>query len=862
MEWHKSEIKDVFESLHTGENGLTSDEAKQRLQKYGLNQIEEKKKTSDIVLFLNQFRSVLISILIVATAISAFLGEILDAAVIFIIVVMNAFLGFFQEKKAEKALEALKKLAAPNAEVMRGGMKKIPASEIVPGDIIILNVGDRVPADCRIIDSVNLKANESILTGESLPVEKSTTTIGRDVPVAERSNMIFSGTCIVYGRCRAVVVETAMQTEFGKIAKMLQVAEEKTPLQEKLAILGKQIGLIIVAICVIVFVSGFALGGEITEMFLTAVTLAVAAIPEGLPAIVTITLAIGLQKMAGRNAIIRRLPAVETLGCATVICTDKTGTLTMNEMTVKKIYVNEKVFDVTGEGYGINGKILFAGKEIRSDSIELLLKTGLLCNDSELENKIGDPTELALLVSARKYGLENTQAKRTNEIQFDSERKMMSVLVDGAIYAKGAVEEVLKRCSHFYKDGKTLPLMESDRRKIMETNHSFASTALRVLAFAFRESDELKEERLIFIGLQGMIDPPRAEAKDAIERCKLAGIKVVMITGDHKDTATAIAKELNLLDGKVLTGEELNAMSDEKFYSIVDDISVYARVSPEHKVRITETLRKKGEVVAMTGDGINDAPALKKSDIGIAMGITGTDVSKEASDMVLADDNFSSIVNAVEEGRGIYDNIKKFVYYLLACNFGEVLVIFVAIILSIVTGSAILLPLLPLQILWMNLLTDGLPALALGVEQKEPDIMKRKPRDQKEKILNKNSLAFIIFVGAIMCAGTLFSFYTEPNIDKARTLAFTTLVMFQLFFVLSMRSSAPLIKVGILSNKKLLLAIAVSVALQAAIIYMPFLSAAFKTVPLSFIDWLEIIAISASIFVVLEIKKFISGKNK
>lgn len=863
MEWHKLEIQEVFKELETDDKGLTEGEAKNRLQKYGPNRIEEGKKIPDYILFLNQFKSILIAILIAAMAISIFLGEVLDTIVIFIIVILNAFLGFFQERKAEKALEALKKLAAPNAEVIRKEARIIPSHELVPGDVIILKVGDKVPADCRIIEESNLKSDESILTGESTPVRKSSCVLS-DVPVAERINMLFSGTNIVYGRCKAIVVTTGMQTEFGKIAKMLQVAEEKTPLQEKLSVLGKQLGIMILAICAIIFVSGFLLGGEITNMFLTAVTLAVAAIPEGLPAVVTITLAIGLQKMAKRNAIIRRLPAVETLGCATIICSDKTGTLTMNEMTVKKLYVNGDIVDVTGEGYGLDGKFLLNGKETKSDEIELLLEPGLLCNDAELENKIGDPTEIALLVSARKYGMDDLRKKykREDEIPFDSERKMMSVKVGEKIYTKGAVEEVLKKCSRIYKDGRAWVLTDIEKKKILEVNRDFASSALRVLAFAYGEAKKMQEKDLIFVGLQAMIDTPRKEVKDAIEKCKSAGIKVVMITGDHRDTAIAIAKELDILEGKVLTGEELNSLNDEEFYSIVEDVSVYARVAPEHKVRITDALKKKGHIVAMTGDGINDAPALKKSDIGVSMGITGTDVSKEASDMVLTDDNFSSIVNAIEEGRGIYDNIKKFVYYLLSCNIGEVLVITMAIVLSIVTNSPLLLPLLPLQILWMNLLTDGLPALALGIEPKEPDVMKRKPRNPKEKILNRHSLTFIIAVGIIMCAATLFMFYMESNIDKARTIAFTTLVMLQLIFALSARSNLPLMKIGIFSNKKLLLAIAVSVALQLIIIYMPFLAVAFKTVPLAMMDWMNILGVMITVFIILEFKKFILVKNK
>ncbi len=873
MEIYQLDVKEALKQLETGENGISDEEALQRQQKYGCNELAEAKKASQLQLLLEQFKSALIVVLLAATVVSALLGEALDAIVIFSIVLLNAFLGFYQERKAERALDALKRIAAPQATVIRNGAQKlIPAHELVPGDIILLKTGDKVPADSRIIDEMNLKCDEAVLTGESNPVEKSFQRIRGAVEVADRINMVLSGTSVAYGRCTAVVAATGMNTEFGKIAKLLEVQEEPSPLQQKMAVLGRQLGVMVFIISAIVFAAGVLLGGNMMDMFLTSVALAVAAIPEGLPAVVTITLSIGLQRMARKNAIIRRLPAVETLGSTNVICSDKTGTLTADEMTVRKILVYGKVIDVTGEGYDTNGKFMADGNEVEpDDNMALLLRTGMLCNDAKLD--MGDPTEIALLVSAAKAGLDDSRKahKRVDEIPFESERKMMSVAYDiggkRTAFTKGAVEPLLDKCEHVYKNGKVRQFTKDDKELLLKANHEFASSALRVLAFAYKELDgkeKLTEDNLIFIGLQAMIDPPRSEVKDAIAKCKDAGIKVVMITGDHKDTAVAIAKELGIVDGsgKAITGEELDGMDEEAFMASVEDVTVYARVSPEHKVRITDALKKKGHIVAMTGDGVNDAPALKKSDIGIAMGRTGTDVSKEASDMILTDDNFSSIVSAVEEGRGVYDNIKKFVYYLLSANIGEVLIIFVAILIGLATGSAVL-PLLPVQLLWVNLLTDGLPALALGVEPKEPDIMKRRPRDPKENVLNRRSITFVALVGAMFAAATLMEFYLEmpSGIRHARTIAFTTVVVTELFIAMSMRSSQPLWKIGILSNKKLLLAIASSFLLQLAVIYVPVFDAVFETTELALDDWLPIFAVSLFILIVLEARKILFNRG-
>ncbi len=896
--YHLMKTDDVLDALGAKMSGLPAEEAAGRLKRYGYNEIQEKKKKSALFMLLEQFSSVLVIILILAAIVSALLGEVIDAVVIFIIVVLNAALGFYQERKAEHALAALKKMAAPRAEVMRGGsVVVLPSREIVPGDIIRLKMGDKVPADCRVIEQMNLKADESVLTGESLPVEKISEVLsaaaGKAVPVAERRNMLFSGTVVVYGHCKAVVVSTAGQTEFGKIAEMLEVAEEETPLQKRLSVLGRQLGIIILVIAILVFAAGFLEGKPLLLMFLTAVALAVAAIPEGLPAVITITLAVGLQRMAKRNAIIRRLAAVETLGSTTAICSDKTGTLTMNEMTVRKLWVDNRVVDVTGEGYSHEGAFIEGGEILEPDEgLHLLLGSGILCNDAEAQKDgsyIGDPTEIALIVSARKSGMQDMRQKykRVAELPFDSNRKMMSVacMVNDRkiVYAKGAVEEVLKRCSSIYVKGGMKPLTEEERRRILDANRKFAGSALRVLAFACKKispKERLAEEGMMFLGLQGMLDPPRPEVKPAVELCRKAGIRVVMITGDHKETAVAVGRELGIADKSsdekrfVLTGVELDAISDSGFEKLVDDVCIYARVSPEHKVRITEALKKRGHIVAMTGDGVNDAPALKRSDIGIAMGITGTDVSKEASDMVLADDNFSSIVSAVEEGRNIYDNIKKAVHYLLSCNAGEVAVIFTSIIINLP------LPIFPIQILWMNLLSDGPPTLALAVEPKDKNLMDRKPRDPAEKILGRKSFSTILLVAVIMAAGTIGVFFyslssggwqygmpLQPDGELpgyylyALTMSFTTLIMFQKFLAISFRSERPIHRVGLFSNRKMILALLITFTLQLMIIYIPYFNPIFNTVPLSLADWVIIVGVSVTAALAHEAQKILKMRK-
>lgn len=864
MEWHEKSAESVLTELGTSFNGLSQTEAEARLAKYGLNVIPEKKKESALQMFLSQFKNFLVIILIAAAVVSFFLGEALDGIAIIAIVILNAAFGFLQERKAEKTLDALKKISASKSKVLRDGdVKIIDSCNIVPGDIVVLEVGDRVPADCRIVEENNLRADESILTGESTASSKTSSALAGKLAVPDRKNMLFSGTTIVYGRCKAVAVATGASSEFGKIASELQGKDDATPLQKKLEVLGKNLGEIILAISALVFFVGFYHGIELLEIFLTSVSLAVAAIPEGLPAIVTITLAIGLVRMAKKNSIIRKLPAAETLGSTTVICSDKTGTLTKNEMTVRRLYAGGKIIEVTGEGYETKGRFLSGRKDARSDDIELLLTAGLLCNNAvlgkEKDQNIGDPTEIALIVSAAKYGIsdERNAMKKVKEIEFDSNRKMMSIAyeINGrrAMYTKGAVEEVLKKCKYVCANGKARQMNDVEAKKIMDANERLSKNALRVLAFAVRHAgDEIKESDLVFVGLQGMIDPPRGEVRESIKNCKAAGIKVVMITGDHRNTAVAIAQELGIFekDSKAITGEELDAMHDSEFNDIVDSVSVYARVSPEHKVRICEALKKKNHIVAMTGDGVNDAPALKKADIGIAMGIAGTDVAKEASDLVLTDDNFASIVSAVEEGRGIYDNIKKFINYLLSCNIAEIMVVLFGLMLNLP------LPLLPLQLLWMNFVTDGLPALALGAEPYDPDIMQRKPRDPKEKILDKKSLEFIAIVGIALTVMVMYLFVSElPDEARARTMAFTSLVVLELAVALSFRSPKYLYGNGIGKNKKLWAAIGSSLVLQVVAVQLPFFNQIFDTVPLSLYDWMRIGVSAFIVFTAIEINK-------
>ena len=865
---YQKKIEDVFKELKTGYRGLSEEDAKSRLQEYGLNEIKEKKKSSPLKIFFSQFKNFIIGILAVAMIISLIIGETLDALVIGIILFLNAIMGFVQEYRAEKAIEALKKLASLKANVVRDNKRKdIDAINLVPGDIILLETGDKVPADSRLIEIVNLETQESSLTGESTPVTKELKILPEKTPIADQKNMVFSGTIVTKGRAKAIVVKTGMNSEIGKIATLIEEEESKlTPLQIKLKQLAKLLGLATILIVIIVFFAGILTGKDTLEMFIAAVSLAVAAIPEGLPAVVTISLALGVQRMVKRHALVRKLPSVETLGSTTVICTDKTGTLTCDQMTVRKIYVNNKVIEVTGSGYETKGVFHINNKIIDPKPLNLLLEIGALCNDASLteDGIIGDPTEAALIVSATKTSLLKSDLEkknpRINELGFDSKRKRMSTLhkVENKkiMYCKGAPDIILELCDRIIINGKISRLTRPLKKQILKQNEEFANEALRVLGFAYKETSALEEKNLVFVGLQAMIDPPRPEVKDAIEKCKKAGIKVVMITGDHKTTAMAIAKEIGI-EGEAITGQDLDEMKD--FEKKVENIVIYARVNPEHKSKIIDALRKKGHIIAMTGDGVNDAPALKKADIGIAMGITGTDVSKEASAMILTDDNFASIVNAVEEGRGIYDNIKKFVEYLLSSNLGEILTIFIGIILGWP------LPLIAIQILWVNLVTDGLPALALGVDPADPNIMSRPPRKPKEKVLSNHIIVRMFIVGIIMMIGTLgiFKLYNpESNLRYAQTIAFTTLVIFQMFNVLNCRSEQnSLFKIGIFSNKYLIAAILSSILLQVLVIHTS-LSKFFKTVPLSLMDWVYVILVSSTVLIVIEIIKLIQNKVK
>lgn len=874
-------IEQIFKSLSTSEKGLKDTEVERQRKKYGFNEIIETKKISPFQIFIRQFTSLIILILMAAVAISMFVGELLDAAVISIIVVFNGLFGFVQEYRAEKAIEALKKLAAPRAKVIRDGTEyEVDSRELVPGDIILLETGDKVPADARLFEIFRLEVDESSLTGESVPVVKNLEPVKSGSSIIEQKNMVFMSTIATRGRAKAVVVKTGMATEIGKIAKIVQEVKQKlTPLQIKLNQFGSRLAFATLGICALVFAIGILreyLTVVVIEvkylvtMFMAAVSLAVAAIPEGLPAIVTISLALGIQRMVKRNALIRQLPAVETLGCTDVICSDKTGTLTKNKMTVREIFCNHKLINVT------EGGSQFEGQNIDRNEIEFLLRIGALCNDARINQDnnwkvFGDPTEAALLISAAKAGLKKEELEvkfpRIDEIPFDHLKKYMVTIHDiegkRAVYFKGAPEELLKKCGYIQKQEKVERLTDKERKDILEVNQDMAGRALRVLGFAYKYLDksqparEESEEELVFVGLQGMIDPPREEAKESIQKCKTAGIKTIMVTGDHKLTAIAVAREIGLLNetniDKVLTGEELDKLSPKEFDEMVEDIAVYARISPHHKVMILDALKKKGHIVAMTGDGVNDAPALKKSDIGVAMGVTGTDVAKEASDMVLTDDNFASIANAVEEGRGIYNSIKNFIQYTLSSNLGEILVVFLAILIGWPP------PLIAIQILYVNLLTDGLPGLALGLDPFEKDIMRKPPRKRDEAIMGKEVIQNILIVGCVMCVGTLFLFYRYgAGGAYAQSVAFTALIMFQLFNVLTYRAKN--FKININASKFLLGSVIISILMQFAVLYTP-LCIPFKTVPLGWLDWAYIILVSFSLYVVLELRKMLMTRS-
>ena len=870
--WHVKSEKEVEEILSTSlEKGLSSNEALERLERYGPNELEQKGRKSIWAMFIEQFKDFMIIILIVAAVISGVLGEVADAAIILAIVILNAILGVIQENKAEESLEALKKMSAPNAKVRRDGRPNlISSTELVPGDIVILETGDLVPADIRLVETSNLKIQEAALTGESVPVDKDSQVLeAEDVPLGDRINMAYSGSVVTYGRGRGVVVETGMATQMGQIAEMIQTEEGvKTPLQKRLDVLGKTLGIAALAICAIIFLVGILYGKDVFTMFLTSVSLAVAAIPEGLPAIVTIVLAIGVQRMAKRNAIIRRLPAVETLGSATVICSDKTGTLTQNKMTVERLYFNGQYIDV---------------EKLRleeNSGLETLLDIGILCNDSQVREDeagelktIGDPTETALVDLGLKLGIDKRSLDgkypRLDEVPFDSDRKLMTTVheIDGQMrsYTKGAPDELLSKCTKILINGQVQELTSELIEKVQNANGEMASNALRVLGMAYKDLDKMPEEQekqellendMIFVGLMGMIDPPRPEAREAVKLCKRAGIKPVMITGDHKVTAIAIARDLGILekDDEAITGAELEEMSDEELKERVKHYSVYARVSPEHKVRIVRAWQEWKQIVAMTGDGVNDAPALKRSDIGAAMGLVGTDVAKEASDMVITDDNFATVVSAVEEGRIIFANILKSIQFLLSCNVGEVLLLFIATMFNWET------PLLPIHILWVNLVTDSLPDLALGVEPAEKDIMDRKPRDPEGKIFDKGMIRRVVYQGLMVALLSLTAFKIGERVDTVtgQTMAFAVLTFSQLIHAYNVRSNTKSIfNIGLFSNRRLLGATAVSVLLQLAVLLIPALNKLFKVTSLDAVHWLIVLALSFVPILIVEVVKLL-----
>jgi Ca2+-transporting ATPase len=908
-ECHYMPIEHVVDKFETRiEKGLTQAEAGKRLEEYGPNELVEKPRPDFFKMLMTQFSNFLVIILIIAAIVSLLLGEIVDAVAIMVIVILNAIVGVVQESKAEAALAALQKMAAPNAQVIRDGHQiTVPSRELVPGDIVTIEAGNYIPADLRLIESINLKIEEASLTGESVPAEKDARVIlDKDIPIGDRRNSAFMSTVVTYGRGRGIVAATGMHTQIGLIAEMLQSYEaEPTPLQKKLDQLAKILGVGCLAICCIIFVWGLirdthlstiikdglfayfsAEKRGIVNLFMTAVSLAIAAVPEGLPAVVTICLALGMQRMIKRHALIRKLPAVETLGCATVICSDKTGTLTQNEMTVVQGWTGRKRFEVSGEGYSPRGEFLLNNVpfNILDDQDTALLFHGAsLCNDAKLEESgeadaektwrmVGDPTEGAMVVAAAKGGIWRADADRVlprvMEIPFDSERKRMTTVhqvqrvlqqnrnlgfdpPEVIAFVKGAPDIVLDLCEHFVENGKAIPLSDAKKQEILTVNRGMARQALRVLAVACKPMDGVPaacdyatiEQKLVFAGLLGMIDPPRPEVKQAVKMAHEAGLKSVMITGDHKDTAEAVAREIGMLSpmGKVYTGAEIDSMSDPELEEVIEDVSVCCRVSPQHKTRIVDAFKARGHVVAMTGDGVNDAPALKRANIGVAMGITGTDVSKETADMVLTDDNYASIVSAVEEGRVIYSNIRKFVNFLLVCNIGEILIVFLAMLFGMPV------PFRPIMLLWLNLVTDGAPALALGLEKGEPDIMKRPPRPTKEPVINRDMSVGLIVVPIIDTIAILsvFSIGLERfpgDLAAAQTMAFVTLCCSELLRVYAARSEHfSVFTLGFFSNRSMQWAVMSSLFLVLITVYVPFVRTFFGTAFLGISDWIVMI---------------------
>jgi Ca2+-transporting ATPase len=886
MDEHNLSPDEALQALDSRRSGLAEAEARTRLLRYGPNHLIGKKKTPPVLVFLRQFLSPLIYVLLVAAVISIIVEHFIDAWVILGVLLLNAIIGFIQETRAEKAMEALISLAAPRARVRRdGSIKMIPAREIVPGDILLFETGDKVPADARLIEVSNLKANEATLTGESVPVDKHTKSLAGELPVAERKNLVFMGTIITYGRATAVVVRTGMTTEMGKIATGIQeVKPEKTPLQKSISRLSRYIIGLFLGVCALLVAVGLLKGMEWLEVFLLAVAAAVSAIPEGLPAVVTVVLAMGMRLMARRNAIIRKLVAVETLGSATVICSDKTGTLTLNQMTVRRLYIGSQWVEVSGEGYVPEGEFHRNGQKLSAESepaLALHLRIGALCNDAVLTMEddrccsiFGDPTEGALVVAAAKAGISKEKLEknlpRLDEIPFQSEKQYMATLHPGdggrVAYVKGAAEKILSLSRQQLRGSEIAPLEEADAQAILQANDAMAREAMRVIATAYvdlpRELEDLEDEHLrgnlTFVGLAGMADPPREEAREAIRSCEQAGIKVIMITGDNRVTAESIARQLGLPPGRSVTGNELREMGDEELSQQVEDISVFARNEPMQKLRIVNALKSHGHVVAMTGDGVNDAPALKAANIGIAMGITGTDVAKEACDMTLADDNFASVVAAVDEGRAIFNRLRNVIFFLLSTNIGELL----ALILTILfVGKA---PLLAVQIIWVNLVTDTASAIPLGLEPKVGDELKQPPRHPRVGLLFPGLILRITTMAVIMSVGvfTVFNWaQARMSIEEARTIAFCSMVAFEWFRAFNARSDERTVfKLGVLRNRWLVASISFAVLLQLAVIYVPFLQVAFRTVPLGIDRWGIAILAGGSLFVIEETRKALFPK--
>ncbi|MBN1856665.1 MAG: HAD-IC family P-type ATPase [Dehalococcoidia bacterium] len=883
--WHALTINKVLEALDSKPSGLADADAKRLLSTHGPNRLQSKKKASPVILLLKQFLNPLIYVLLAAAIISVIVAHYIDAGVIVGVLLLNAIIGFAQERQAEKAMEALLRMTAPKAQVRRDAtVMSIAAELLVPGDVILLESGNRVPADARLIEENNLKVNESSLTGESLPVDKETDEVPEDSTVAERNNMVYMGTVVTYGRAAAVVTSTGMNTQMGSIATSLQdVVRELTPIQKSIGSLSRYIVVVVLGIIGILIYTGFRQGLDTLEIFLLAVAAAVSAIPEGLPAVVTVVLAIGMRIMARRNAIIRRLVAVETLGSATVICSDKTGTLTMNEMTVRQIYADGQMFAVTGEGYGPDGEIQSDGKKTtveENSTLHLLLKTAALCNDATVSKKghsyeiVGDPTEAALVVAASKASIDKDalqkRLERVCEIPFESELQYMAAgYKEGKgtrVYVKGSAEKIISLSGTVLRKGKVTNLTAKMQTSLQDATNELAGEAMRVIALAYMDLPEsprkLKcealEGKLTFLGLAGMADPPRDEVRRAIAQCGEAGIRVKMITGDHKITAEAIARELALPEGRAVDGKELAAMSDEELAEQIGEITVFARIEPLHKLRIVNALKAKGEIVAMTGDGVNDAPALKSASIGIAMGKSGTDVAKESADMVLADDNFATVVAAVEEGRAIFARLRNVVFFLLSTNIGELL----ALILSVsIVGKA---PLLAVQIIWVNLVTDTSSAIPLGLEPKAGDELSQPPRNPRVGLIFPGLIMRIAFLAGLMGVGVFLVFswaQARMPVEEARTLAFCTMVMFEWFRAFNARSDEhTLLSIGVFKNRYLLASISAAILLQLGVVYLPFAQVAFHTVPLGIEHWGIALAAGGSLFTIEELRKVIAPR--